>query len=54
MYVYVQAFAADVINPLNDRGLARRVKEKVMQMAPQEEEAEIRRHHMFRGGDGGS
>lgn len=47
------AFVDDVVSPLNDRGLAERVRTKVLSMVPQSEEGEIARHHMFRGGDGG-
>ncbi|KAL8446865.1 hypothetical protein Emed_004744 [Eimeria media] len=47
------AFVDDVVSPLKDEGLARRVKKKVLSMLPKHARNEIRRHHMFRGGDAG-
>ncbi|OEH75616.1 sufb sufd domain-containing protein [Cyclospora cayetanensis] len=47
------AFVDDVVGPLRDKGLSKRVRQKVLNLLPQDQAARISRHHMFRGGDGG-
>ncbi|CDJ57387.1 sufB/sufD domain-containing protein, putative [Eimeria maxima] len=50
------AFADDVVKPTEDPRLAARVQEKVEQLLPKGGAAaeDLQRHHMFRGGDGGT